>query len=128
MICADLHVHSSASRRPSEWFLQKVGARESYTDIDSLYAKAKEHGMTYVTVTDHNTIEGSLALVARYPEDTFISVEATTYFPENSCKIHILVYDITPEQFEKIDKIRISVLYTIRKLKKYNGRCGIAKF
>lgn len=114
MICADLHVHSSASKRPSEWFLQKVGARESYTDIDDLYKKAKEHGMTYVTVTDHNTIEGALALVVKYPDDTFISVEATTYFPENNCKIHILVYDITPEEFEKIESLRKNI-YALRR-------------
>ncbi len=113
MICSDLHVHSLASKRPSEWFLQKVGAKESYTDIDTLYTKAKEQGMTYVTVTDHNTIEGGLDLMARYPEDTFLSVEVTTYFPETKCKIHILVYDITPEQFENIDNIRKNI-YSLR--------------
>ncbi|SLM32643.1 Putative glycosyl transferase, group 1 family protein (modular protein) [Desulfamplus magnetovallimortis] len=113
IISADLHVHSMASKRPSEWFLQRVGARESYTDIDTLYAKAKEQEMTYVTVTDHNTIEGGLELMAKYPEDTFLSVEATTYFPENKCKIHILIYDITPEQFTEIEQLRKNI-YTLR--------------
>lgn len=114
MIYADLHVHSMASKRPSEWFLKKVGAKESYTGIDTLYAKAKKQGMAYVTVTDHNTIEGGLELVSRYPEDSFLSVEVTTYFPENKCKIHILVYDITPEQFEKIDTLRDNI-YLLRR-------------
>ena len=57
MAIADLHVHSKASKRPSEWFLQKVGAKESYTDIDTLYSTAKAAGMDFVTVTDHNTID-----------------------------------------------------------------------
>ncbi len=114
MICTDLHVHSTASKRPSEWFLKKVGARESYTDIDTLYAKAKAQGMKYVTVTDHNTIEGALELIAKYPDDTFMSVEATTYFPENKCKIHLLVYDITQAQFEKINTLRQNI-YALRR-------------
>lgn len=122
MIRADLHVHSEASKRPSEWFLQKVGARESYTRIDTLYDTAKARGMDFVTVTDHNTIEGALELVEKYPGDTFISSEITTYFPENRCKIHVLVYDITPEQFEKIDALR----HNIYSLREYIQTQGIA--
>ena len=106
MIRADLHVHSRASKRPSEWFLQKVGAKESYTGIDTLYSTAKAAGMDFVTITDHNTIEGALELVEKYPADTFVSVETTTYFPENGCKIHILIFDITKEQFEEIQAVR----------------------
>jgi glycosyltransferase involved in cell wall biosynthesis len=113
MIKADLHVHSKASKRPSEWFLQKVGARESYTDIDMLYLHAKQSGMDFVTVTDHNTIEGGLELIRKYPEDTFLSVEVTAYFPENKCKIHILVFDITEEQFSRINTVRHNI-YTFR--------------
>ncbi|MBU2431583.1 MAG: glycosyl transferase family 1, partial [Proteobacteria bacterium] len=109
MLRADLHVHSKASKRPSEWFLQKVGAQESYTDIDTLYATAKQYKMDLVTITDHNTIEGVLQLTRNYPEDTFISVEFTTYFPENRCKIHVLVYDITPEQFEALNLLRENI-------------------
>jgi len=113
MIFADLHVHSTASKRPSEWFLKKVGARESYTDIDTLYSAAKNETMDFVTVTDHNTIENAVTLHEKYPDDTFISVEVTTYFPENGCKIHVLVYDITAVQFEIIDAIRKDI-YQLR--------------
>ncbi len=110
---ADLHVHCQASKRPSEWFLQKVGAQESYTDIDTLYTAAKQCGMDFVTITDHNTLEGSLELVKRHPEDCFVSVEVTTYFPENNCKIHILLFDISPEEFEQADAIRRNI-YLLR--------------
>ncbi len=58
MICADLHVHSMALKRPSEWFLKEVGARESYTDVETIYQKAKQQEMSFVSVSDHNTIEG----------------------------------------------------------------------
>lgn len=111
MTRADLHVHSKASRRPSEWFLQKAGAGESYTDVHTLYQFAKSAGMDFVTITDHNTIEGALELTEAYPDDTFISVETTTYFPENNCKIHLLIYNITPQQFDEIEALRRNIYH-----------------
>ena len=120
MIRADLHVHSKASRRPSEWFLQKAGASESYTEIPTLYQRAKEAGMDFVTITDHNTIEGACELVQTYPDDTFISVETTTYFPETNCKIHLLLYDISPEQFARIQALRRNI-YNLRDYVRDNG-------
>ena len=126
MARADLHVHSKASRRPSEWFLQKAGARESYTDVHTLYRNAKEAGMDFVTITDHNTIEGAAELTRAYPEDTFISVETTTYFPENNCKIHLLIFDITPEQFQQIQALRRNI-YKLRDYIRDNGLiCSVA--
>ncbi len=62
--------------------------------------------MTYVTLTDHNTIEGSLLLKELHPENTFTGVEVTSYFPEDRCKIHVLVYDLNEKQFREIDRIR----------------------
>lgn len=113
MIFVDLHVHSKYSRHPSEWFLQKIGTRESYTEVEDLYLMAKQRGMRYVTITDHNTIQGALELNRMYPDDTFVSVEVTTYFPEDGCKIHVLVFDITEEQFTVIDLLRENI-YQLR--------------
>lgn len=126
MVRSDLHVHSRASKRPSEWFLKKVGASESYTRIETLYAAAKKRGMDFVTVTDHNTIEGGLELVEKYPDDTFLSVEVTTYFPENNCKLHVLVYDITPEHFSRINSIRRNVYLLRDYIKKQNLAYSVA--
>lgn len=126
MIRADLHVHSKASRRPSEWFLQKAGASESYTDVHTLYRCAKDAGMDFVTITDHNTIEGASELIRAYPDDTFISVETTTYFPENNCKIHLLIYDISPDQFSRIEALRRNI-YHLRDYIRDNGiTCSVA--
>ena len=113
MALADLHVHSMYSKHPAQWFLQRIGTRESYTEIQDVYRIAKERGMTYVTLSDHNTIEGALKLVELYPQDTFVSVEATAYFPEDGCKIHVLVYDLTEQQFREIDRIRNDI-YNLR--------------
>ncbi len=102
MAKADLHVHSSYSARPSEWFLQRLGTRESYTDPETIYREALKQGMDFVTITDHNTIEGALILKERHPERVFTGVEATTYFPETGCKVHLLVYGFNEAQFAMI--------------------------
>jgi glycosyltransferase involved in cell wall biosynthesis len=109
MAKVDMHVHSIHSEHPSEWFLQRIGAAESYTDPHFVYKTAKERGMNFVTITDHNRIFGSLLLKQHYPNDVFTGVEVTVYFPEDSCKIHVLVYGLTERQFNEIQKVRNDV-------------------
>jgi glycosyltransferase involved in cell wall biosynthesis len=113
---ADLHVHSKHSKRPSEWVLKKVGCAESYTDPKRLYEIARERGMDLVTITDHNTLDGSLEIA--HLENAFVSEEITAYFPEDRCKIHVLAYDITEKQHEDLSRLRENifdlVIYLIR--------------
>lgn len=123
---ADLHVHSHHSRHPSEWILQRLGASESYTPIETIYRLAKEQGNTFVTITDHNTIDGACELCRLHPDDCFISTEATAYFPEDGCKVHILCYDITVEQFAVIQRARDNI-YNLRDyLRQENIACSVA--
>ena len=104
MLKIDLHVHSKASKRPSQWVLQKLGCPESFTEPMTLYRIAKARGMNLVTITDHNTISGALE-IAHLP-DAFISEEITAYFPEDRCKVHVLALNITETQHEDIQHIR----------------------
>jgi len=113
MTKADLHVHSKYSNHPSEWFLQRLGASESYTEPELIYQLAKERGMDFVTVTDHNRIEGSLILKQRYPAECFTGVESTAYFPEDGCKVHLLIYGFDERQFEEIQYLRKNI-YDLR--------------
>jgi len=126
MTRVDLHVHSEFSAHPSEWFLQKIGTRESYTEIEEVYRQAKARGMTYVTITDHNSIEGALRLVERHPEDTFVSAEVTAYFPEDGCKVHVLVYDITTAQFDTIQELRQDIYKLRDYLRGEDIACSVA--
>ena len=48
----DLHVHTKRSDRPSEWYLERIGAPESFTEPLDLYRIARARGMDFVTVTD----------------------------------------------------------------------------
>jgi glycosyltransferase involved in cell wall biosynthesis len=113
MIRADLHAHSKYSEHPSEWFLQRLGAQESYVEPEFIYKTAKSRGMDLVTITDHNMIEGSIILHGLHPEDTITGVESTAYFPEDECKVHILVYGLSEDQFNDIQKIRRDI-YQLR--------------
>ncbi len=103
----DLHVHSRHSRRPTQWVLKKLGCPESFTEPLDLYRLARKRGMTHVTITDHNSISGALE-IAHLP-DTFVSEEVTSYFPQDKCKVHVLVYNIDEAVHEDIQAIRENV-------------------
>lgn len=109
MAKADLHCHSKFSNHPTEWFLQRLGSAESYTEPEFIYRTMKARGMDFVTVTDHNKMDASLILNEKYPEDTFTGVESTVYFPEDGCKIHCLVYGLNEGQFTEIQKHRKNI-------------------
>jgi glycosyltransferase involved in cell wall biosynthesis len=110
----DLHVHSKYSTRPSQWVLQKLGCQECYTEPRDLYRLAKKRGMSLVTITDHNVIDGCLEIAGR--PDTFISAEVTSYFPEDGCKAHVLVYDITEAQHWEIQRVRENIFDLVQYL------------
>ena len=103
----DLHVHSKYSDRPSEWFLRRMGTPESFVEPQEVYRNARQKGMDFVTISDHNCIRGALE-IAHLP-GTFISNEVTTYFPENGSKVHILVTGINEEQFRMIQELRADI-------------------
>lgn len=103
----DLHVHSKHSKRPSQWILKKIGCPESFTEPLQIYDIAKRRGMTHVTITDHNSIDGALE-ISHLP-GTFISEEVTSYFPADGCKMHVLALDITVAQHEEIQKLRQNI-------------------
>ena len=103
----DLHLHSKYSTRPSQWILQKLGCAESFSEPLKLYERALARGMALVTITDHNTLAGSLD-IAHLP-GTFVSEEITTYFPEDRCKLHVLAYGLTEAQHQDIQRHRENV-------------------
>lgn len=111
---ADLHLHSKASNLPGGWFSRLIGCPESYTEPMEIYKRLKERGMTCITITDHNTIEGVLE-IAHFPE-VFISCEYTVAFPEGG-KVHVLVYGITEKDHQELIKLRENIYHFVRYLK-----------
>ncbi|HEB72627.1 MAG TPA: glycosyltransferase [Nitrospirae bacterium] len=119
---ADLHVHSKHSNKPTIWALRKVNCPESFTSPDHIYKTAIKRGMDYVTITDHNTINGALEIA--HHANTFISSEITVSFPEDSCKVHVVVLGIQEDNFKELLRRRKDIY----EFTKYLRRNNIAHF
>src|SRR6266576_3608928 len=76
----DLHIHSKFSARSEDWLFRRFDFPDSCTEPLDVYTQLREHGMDFVTLTDHDCIDGCLA-IADKPR-TFISEQVTTYFPK----------------------------------------------
>lgn len=81
----DLHLHSRASGAATSWWVRGLGAdvevQESYTPPEESYLMAKKAGMDFVTLTDHESIEGALTLL--HHPDFFVGGEVSAFFPED---------------------------------------------
>jgi glycosyltransferase involved in cell wall biosynthesis len=103
----DLHLHSRHSARTEEWLFRRFDFPDSYSNPKQLYEQLRKRGMDYVTITDHDSIDGCLE-IAHLPR-TFISEQVTTYFPHDACKLHILVWGISEQQHRDIESIRENI-------------------
>jgi glycosyltransferase involved in cell wall biosynthesis len=123
MLRVDLQLHSRFSDRPSEWIFRRLGMPQSYSEPETLYRKLEQAGMTFKTITDHNRLDGCLA-IAHYA-DVFLSVEVTTYFPDG-CKIHLLVWNLTEAQFREIERLRPNIFELAAYLREQRLPHGVA--
>jgi len=98
----DLHVHSRYSGTFRLPFLDGL-SNECYSPPAAVYEKLKELRMDLVTLTDHDSIEGSEEL--RRQPDFFISEEVTCRMPSGT-EAHVAVYDISETQHTEIQRRR----------------------
>ena len=105
----DFHLHSYASNVTDYYAANSFSIPESYSDPIKLYHMLKKRGMSLVTLTDHNSIDGVREMLDRGFKDVFISSEMTTTFPEDGCNIHIAVGNMTEPQFAEVDRLRANV-------------------
>ncbi len=113
----DLHVHSIASGMFTAPVLDRI-CRESYNDPREVYNRLKRMGMSIVTLTDHDSIEG--AEVLRQHPDFFLSEEVTVRMPSGT-EMHLGVYGLTERdhveiQRRRTDFITLLMYLTERKL------------
>ncbi|MBK8914925.1 MAG: hypothetical protein IPM64_10065 [Phycisphaerales bacterium] len=101
----DMHCHSCFSveriRFPRMIFHPLLEPEESY-DL------AMARGMDFVTLTDHDTIDGCKALVDRRGAlpNFFFGEEVSVRFPEDGTLIHVNVYDLNEHQHNEIQRLR----------------------
>ncbi len=95
---ADLHVHSTASQLSKLGIQRSLHLPECATPPEEVYELAKRRGMDFVTITDHDTIDGALTL--GHLPDMFVSEELTAWFKGEPQAVHVLCYGITPDDHE----------------------------
>ncbi|GAB4166509.1 MAG: glycosyltransferase [Terrimicrobiaceae bacterium] len=104
---ADLHVHSRHSARAADWLLRKLDFPASTSDPADLHRKLLSAGMDFVTFTDHNTL-GAFAEISDLP-GVFTGEEVVTSFPEDECRIHLLVWGHSPSHHREIHKLASNI-------------------
>jgi predicted metal-dependent phosphoesterase TrpH len=77
--------------------------KESYNEPAAVYDRCKQRGMSIVTLTDHNSVEG--AEVLRKHPDFFLSEEVTVRMPSGT-QAHLGVYGITDKDHLEIQRRR----------------------
>lgn len=104
----DLHCHSSASNKPVNRAVGMLtNMPESYSPPEKVYDQAIARGMDLVTMTDHDTIAGVTSLADRGFENLIIGQEVSVRFPEDGCLLHVLVWGLTPDRAEQINKYNL---------------------
>ena len=93
-----MHVHSTASELSKLGIQRSLGLPECATPPHEVYELAKRRGMDFVTITDHDTIDGALE-IAHLP-DVFVSEELTVSFKGELQAVHVLCYGIDGSDHE----------------------------
>jgi hypothetical protein len=108
---ADLHVHSHHSGfAPHLPFLR---ARDCYSSPFDVYRIAKARGMDLVCLTDHDTIDGCLEFLDRYPDarDFIMAEEIECRVPDvPALRIHLGAVGITEEIHREVQRLRTNVV------------------
>ena len=121
----DLHCHSTASAVSRLGVQRALGLPECATPPQEVYDLAKRRGMDFVTITDHDTIDGALELSARY-DDAFVSEELTAWFRAEPQAVHILVWGITPQDHERLQALAGDVEAVAEELSARGIACALA--
>jgi glycosyltransferase involved in cell wall biosynthesis/predicted metal-dependent phosphoesterase TrpH len=102
MARADLHCHSTGSQESRLGVQRALGLPECATPPDEVYDLAKRRGMDFVTITDHDTIDGALTIAHR--PDVFVSEELTASFRGEPQAVHVLCLGIAEADHEWLQR------------------------
>lgn len=102
----DLHCHSSFSEERIK-YLPGI-AYHPLLEPEQSYDLAKARGMDFVTLTDHDTIDGCKALLDRRGAltDFIFGEEVSVVFPADGTIIHVNVFDIDEAQHRELQRVR----------------------
>lgn len=121
---ADLHCHSTASAISRLGVQRALGLPECATPPQEVLELAVRRGMDFVTITDHDTIDGVLE-IAGDPR-VFVSEEATLWFKGEPQAVHVLCLGITPDDHEWIQAHARDVEHVAAELHDRGIACALA--
>ena len=101
-----------------------MGLPECATPPEEVYALAKRRGMDFVTITDHDTIDGVLQIADR--PDVFVSEELTAHFRGEPQAVHVLCYGIAPADHEWLQRHNHDVEACAEYLREREIVCALA--
>jgi predicted metal-dependent phosphoesterase TrpH len=107
MARADLHVHSWHSGYNHD--LPFLRSRDCYADPVAVYRTAKARGMDFVTITDHDSLDGCLELLDRLPEasaDVIVGEEISCRLPGSGIEVHFGVWGLTEALHRDVQPLR----------------------
>lgn len=114
----DLHCHSTFSNE----YVRFVPGLVFHPLLEpwEVYDLAKKRGMDYVTLTDHDTIDGCLALLERRGDlpDFIIGEEVSVAFPEDGTVVHVNVFDINEAQHREIQRLGGNIYHLVDYLRR----------
>jgi glycosyltransferase involved in cell wall biosynthesis/predicted metal-dependent phosphoesterase TrpH len=119
-----MHCHSTASHFSKLGVQRSLGLPECATPPQEVYELAKRRGMDFVTITDHDTIDGCLELADR--PDCFVSEELTARLAGEPQAVHVLCYGITPGDHEWLQAHSGDVEACAAYLHEQGIACGLA--
>ena len=111
---ADLHCHSHASGPNGNWWYAQFDMPDCDTPPSEVYARAKANGMDFVTLTDHDTIDGALELA--HHDDFIIGEEVTAHFADDGKRLDVVVLGLDGLQHVEIQARRDDVHSLVRYL------------
>ena len=117
----DLHIHSRDSARSEEWLFRRFDFPDSYSQSEQLYAELRASA-GWISSPSPITTPSRVACKLRICPNTFISEQVTTYFPQDPCKIHLLVWGITEAPASRYRALRDNIFELQRYLQRAPDR------
>jgi predicted metal-dependent phosphoesterase TrpH len=114
---ADLHVHTCHSKQSGT--LPFLGSRDCYSRPADVHRVARARGMDLVCLTDHDSIDGALELLAQRPgaDDVIVGEEITCRLPDGDVEVHIAAYDMTEALHRDVQHLRGNVFDVTARLR-----------
>jgi predicted metal-dependent phosphoesterase TrpH len=87
-------------------------SRDCYSDPGAVYRAARARGMDLVAITDHDSIDGCLALLERHPDaaDIVMGEEVECRVPDSGVRVHLGALGLSERHHREVQALRGHVL------------------